>query len=103
MQHFVSEATVEQLNAIKKAIAEASRRAMEAGIDDVGGGVLFGLSDDWRYEILGLMLHNKHLEDTFGVGFHTISVPRMCPAEGNDLSGFHPIDDDTFLQNSSNP
>ena len=73
-------------------------RAMEAGIDDVGGGVLFGLSEDWRYEILGLMLHNKHLEDTFGVGFHTISVPRMCPAEGNDLSGFHPIDDETFLR-----
>ena len=73
-------------------------RAMEAGIDDVGGGVLFGLSDDWRYEILGLMLHNKHLEDTFGVGFHTISVPRMCSAQGNDLSGFHPIDDDTFLR-----
>ena len=73
-------------------------RAMEAGIDDVGGGVLFGLSDDWRYEILGLMLHNKHLEDSFGVGFHTISVPRMCPAEGNDLSGFYPIDDETFLR-----
>lgn len=73
-------------------------RAMEAGIDDVGGGVLFGLSDDWRYEILGLMLHNKHLEDTFGVGFHTISVPRMCPAEGNDLSCFHSLEDDTFLR-----
>ncbi|MBO5408514.1 MAG: [FeFe] hydrogenase H-cluster radical SAM maturase HydG [Clostridia bacterium] len=73
-------------------------RAMEAGIDDVGGGVLFGLSNDWRYEILGLMLHNKHLEDTFGVGFHTISVPRMCPAEGNDLSGFYPVDDATFLR-----
>ena len=73
-------------------------RAMEAGIDDVGAGVLFGLSDNWRYEILGLMLHNQHLEDTFGVGFHTISVPRMCPAEGNDLSGFHPIDDETFLR-----
>ncbi len=73
-------------------------RAMEAGIDDVGGGVLFGLSQDWRYEILGIMLHNKHLEDTFGVGFHTISVPRMCPADGNDLSDFYPIDDDTFLR-----
>ena len=73
-------------------------RAMEAGIDDVGGGVLFGLANNWRYEILGLMLHNKHLEDTFGVGFHTISVPRMCPAAGNDLSEFHPIDDATFLK-----
>lgn len=73
-------------------------RAMEAGIDDVGGGVLFGLSDNWRYEILGLMLHNKHLEDTFGVGFHTISVPRLCPAPGNDLADFYPIDDETFLR-----
>ncbi len=73
-------------------------RAMEAGIDDVGGGVLFGLSNDWRYEVLGLMLHNKHLEDTFGVGFHTISVPRLCPAAGNDLSAFYPINDDTFLR-----
>ncbi len=73
-------------------------RAMEAGIDDVGGGVLFGLSQDWRYEILGLMLHNQHLEEKFGVGFHTISVPRMCPAEGNDLSGFHPVEDSVFLR-----
>ncbi len=73
-------------------------RAMEAGIDDVGGGVLFGLCDDWRYEILGLMLHNKHLEDTFGVGFHTISVPRLCPTADSDLSAFHPIDDETFLR-----
>jgi len=56
-------------------------RAMAAGIDDVGGGVLFGLYD-YRYEVLGLMLHNRHLEEAFGVGFHTISVPRICDAEG---------------------
>ena len=49
-------------------------RAMEAGIDDVGAGVLFGLYDP-RFEVLGLMMHNAHLEEKFGVGFHTISVP----------------------------
>ena len=62
---------------------DAFDRAMEAGIEDVGGGVLFGLYD-YRYEVLSLMLHNEHLEQRFGVGFHTISVPRMCKAEGMD-------------------
>lgn len=71
-------------------------RAMEGGIDDVGGGVLFGLYDPC-FEVLGLMIHNEHLEEAFGVGFHTISVPRICPAEGMDLSAFpHLVDDDTF-------
>lgn len=71
-------------------------RAMEAGIDDVGGGVLFGLAD-YRFEVLSLMLHNEHLEDEFGVGFHTISVPRLKKAEGMDLEEFpHIIDDTTF-------
>ncbi|MGL4774578.1 MAG: [FeFe] hydrogenase H-cluster radical SAM maturase HydG [Clostridium sp.] len=56
-------------------------RAMEGGIDDVGGGVLFGLADP-KFEVLGLMLHNEHLEEKYGVGFHTISVPRLKPAEG---------------------
>lgn len=54
----------------------AFERAMEAGIDDVGGGVLFGLSD-YKFEVLALMLHNDHLEEKFGVGFHTVSVPRL--------------------------
>jgi 2-iminoacetate synthase len=54
---------------------------MSAGIDDVGIGVLFGLYD-FRFEVLGLLLHSLHLEDRFGVGCHTISVPRMRPAEG---------------------
>jgi len=62
-------------------------RAMEADIDDVGGGVLFGLSD-YKFEILGLMLHNDHLEEKFGVGFHTISVPRLQKAEGMELSQY---------------
>ncbi|MFA9398436.1 MAG: [FeFe] hydrogenase H-cluster radical SAM maturase HydG, partial [Clostridiaceae bacterium] len=71
-------------------------RAMEGGIDDVGGGVLFGLSD-WKFEILSLMLHNEHLEEKFGVGFHTISVPRLKKAEGMDMEMFSDlVDDETF-------
>jgi len=71
-------------------------RAMQRGIDDVGGGVLFGLYDA-KFEVLGLMLHNEHLEKTFGVGFHTISVPRLKKAEGMDLEQFpHIPDDATF-------
>jgi len=63
-------------------------RAMEAGIDDVGIGVLFGLFD-WRFEILALMQHIRHLENKFGVGPHTISVPRLEPASGSEIS-YHP-------------
>lgn len=71
-------------------------RAMEADIDDVGGGVLFGLSD-YKFEILGLMLHNDHLEEKFGVGFHTISVPRLQKAEGMELDEFpHLVTDHEF-------
>ncbi len=71
-------------------------RAMEAGIDDVGAGVLFGLYD-YRYEVLGLMIHNEHLEQKFGVGFHTISVPRICNAEGVDSINYkNAVDDETF-------
>ncbi len=70
-------------------------RAMEGGIDDVGGGVLFGLADP-RYEVIALMLHNEHLEEKFGVGFHTISVPRLKQAGGMDLSSYPLVDDDMF-------
>ncbi|MGL4741302.1 MAG: [FeFe] hydrogenase H-cluster radical SAM maturase HydG [Sarcina sp.] len=71
-------------------------RAMKAGIDDVGGGVLFGLAD-YRYEVLGLLQHNDHLEDKFGVGFHTISVPRLKKAKGMDLENYpYLISDDEF-------
>jgi len=71
-------------------------RSMEAGIDDVGGGVLFGLAD-YMFEVIALMMHNEHLEDKWGVGFHTISVPRLKKAEGMDLSEFpNMIDDETF-------
>ncbi|MGL4450106.1 MAG: [FeFe] hydrogenase H-cluster radical SAM maturase HydG [Sarcina sp.] len=62
-------------------------RAMNAGIDDVGGGALFGLAD-YRFEVLGLMMHNKHLEDTHGVGFHTISVPRLKKAKGMTMENY---------------
>ncbi|MFA5040719.1 MAG: [FeFe] hydrogenase H-cluster radical SAM maturase HydG [Bdellovibrionales bacterium] len=60
-------------------------RAQQGGIDDVGLGVLFGLAD-WKYEILALMKHIGHLEDRFGVGCHTISFPRIEPADGSELS-----------------
>lgn len=62
-------------------------RAMEAGIDDVGAGVLFGLSDP-RFEVLSLMMHNNHLEEKYGVGFHTISVPRLQEASGVNLESY---------------
>ncbi len=72
-------------------------RAMAAGIDDCGVGVLFGLAD-WRFDLLGLMQHIRHLEATFGVGPHTISVPRMEPASGSDMAEHppHPVSDDAF-------
>jgi 2-iminoacetate synthase len=66
----------------------AMDRAMEAGINDVGIGVLFGLFD-WRFEILALMQHIRHLEQRYGVGPHTISVPRLEPATGSDVA-MHP-------------
>ena len=66
----------------------AMDRAMEAGINDVGIGVLFGLFD-WRFEVLALMQHIRHLEERFGVGPHTLSVPRLEPATGSDVS-VHP-------------
>ncbi|MCX5769005.1 MAG: [FeFe] hydrogenase H-cluster radical SAM maturase HydG [Candidatus Hydrogenedentes bacterium] len=67
----------------------AMDRAMEAGIDDVGIGVLFGLCD-YRFEILALMQHIQHLERKFGVGPHTISVPRLEPASGSDIASQPP-------------
>ncbi|HOW28107.1 MAG TPA: [FeFe] hydrogenase H-cluster radical SAM maturase HydG [Elusimicrobiota bacterium] len=58
----------------------AMHRALETGvIDDVGLGVLFGLAD-WRFEVIGLLLHNIELEKRFGIGAHTLSFPRVEPA-----------------------
>jgi 2-iminoacetate synthase len=62
-------------------------RAMTGGIDDVGAGVLFGLYD-YKYEVLALLLHALHLEEAWGVGPHTISMPRIRPAGGIDLEKF---------------
>ena len=72
-------------------------RAMDAGIDDVGVGVLFGLYD-WKFEMLALQQHIRHLEQTFGVGPHTISVPRLEPAVGSDLAEAppHAVSDTDF-------
>jgi len=77
---------------------EAMDRAMEAGIDDVGFGVLFGL-ELYRYEFAGLLMHAEHMEAKFGVGPHTISVPRIRPADDIDPDQFdNSIDDDTFAK-----
>lgn len=69
--------------------ATVFHRAMEAGIDDVGMGVLFGLAD-WRFEMLAMMDTVKDLEKTFGFGCHTLSVPRMEPAHGSDVAAAPP-------------
>ena len=77
---------------------EAMDRAMEGGIDDVGIGVLFGL-DTWRYDMTGLLMHAEHLEARFGVGPHTISVPRICPADDIDTGNFpDAVPDDIFCR-----
>lgn len=77
---------------------EAMDRAMEGGIDDVGIGVLFGL-ELYRYEFAGLLMHAEHLEAVHGVGPHTISVPRICPADDIDPANFdNSISDDIFAK-----
>ena len=77
---------------------EAMDRAMEAGIDDVGLGVLFGLTL-YRYDFVGLLMHGEHLEATWGVGPHTISVPRICPADDVDPGTFsNAVPDEIFLK-----
>ena len=77
---------------------EAMDRAMEGGIDDVGLGVLFGL-DKYRYDFAGLLMHAEHLDAAFGVGPHTISVPRLKHADDIDPDQFdNGIDDDTFAK-----
>ena len=77
---------------------EAMDRAMTGGIDDVGLGVLFGL-EGYRYEFCALLMHAQHLETVFGVGPHTISVPRIKRADDIDPAAFdNGIDDDTFAK-----
>ncbi len=75
---------------------EAMDRAMDGGIDDVGCGVLFGLNL-YRYDFVGLLMHAEHLEAAKGVGPHTISVPRIRPADDISPDNFsNAIDDVTF-------
>lgn len=75
---------------------EAMDRAMQAGIDDVGCGVLYGL-ENYKYDFVGMLMHAKHLEDTYGCGPHTISVPRIRPADDIDPDTFdNGVPDDIF-------
>lgn len=75
---------------------EAMDRAQLGGIDDVGCGVLFGLNN-YEYDFVGLLMHAEHLEARFGVGPHTISVPRIRPADDIDPETFeNAISDDIF-------
>lgn len=77
---------------------EAMDRAMEGGIDDVGMGVLFGLNT-YRYDFVGLLMHAEHLEAAFGVGPHTVSVPRICPADDISTEDFpNAISDEVFCR-----
>ncbi|MBR5598731.1 MAG: [Alphaproteobacteria bacterium] len=77
---------------------EAMDRAITGGLEDVGLGVLFGLHN-YAYEFMGLLMHSLHLEKTYGIGPHTISVPRLCPADGIDVNSFsNALPDDIFLK-----
>ena len=77
---------------------EAMDRAMQGGIDDVGIGVLFGL-ETYRYDFVGLLMHAEHLEATYGVGPHTISLPRLCKADDVDTGDFeNAVPDDIFYK-----
>lgn len=72
-------------------------RAMEAGIDDVGIGVLFGLYD-WRFEVLSLVRHTNHLEACYNVGPHTISFPRLQNALNLDIDDKYTLSDEEFTR-----
>jgi len=74
-------------------------RAMKAGIDDLGIGALMGLYN-WKFEVMGLLYHTIHLEETFGVGPHTISFPRIEPAVGTEFTQNPPykVSDEDFKQ-----
>ncbi len=76
----------------------AHDRAMLGGVDDVGFGALFGLYD-YKFEVMGLMMHALHLEERFGVGPHTVSVPRIRPARGVNYDNFpYLVNDDQFMK-----
>jgi 2-iminoacetate synthase len=73
----------------------AMHRAMQSGIDDVGLGVIYGLYD-FKYDTLGMLMHAEHLERIFGIGPHTISVPRLREVEGEDLSMYPLVSNEQF-------
>lgn len=75
----------------------AMDRAIEGGLKDLGMGVLYGLSD-WKLEVLSLIAHAQYLERTYGIGPHTISVPRICAIRGGTFVPPHPVSDDDFLR-----
>lgn len=75
----------------------AMDRAFAGGIDDMGIGALFGLYD-WRFEVLGLVSHALHLQKNYGVGPHTISFPRIQPANDLDLELPYRVSDEQFKQ-----
>ena len=74
---------------------DSPARAIESGCDDVGIGSLFGLYD-WRFEVLSLVAHSRHLQKHYGVGPHTISFPRMRPALGVNIDDSHLVSDADF-------
>ncbi len=76
---------------------ETMDRAQKAGIDDVGIGVLFGLYD-YKFEVLALLMHAQHLDKTFGTGPHTISIPRIEPAQNAPVANNIPcpVSDEDF-------
>ena len=77
---------------------EAMDRAMQGGIDDVGIGVLFGL-ETYRYDFIALLMHAQHLEAVYGVGPHTVSVPRLCMADDIDVKDFkNCVPDEVFYK-----
>jgi len=75
----------------------AHDRAFSAGLDDLGLGVLFGLYD-WRFEVLALVSHAQYMDKKYGVGPHTISVPRFQPAETVAFKPAYPVNDSDFLK-----
>src|SRR4030067_2525031 len=77
----------------------ALSRAMKAGIDDVGMGFLCGLYD-YKFEVLALLYHARQLEKEYGVGPHTVSVPRIEPAAGAPISinPPHAVGDEDFMK-----
>ncbi|AEG59900.1 [FeFe] hydrogenase H-cluster radical SAM maturase HydG [Desulforamulus ruminis] len=76
----------------------AHDRAMMAGVDDVGFGVLYGLYD-YKFEVMAQIMHAQHMEERFGVGPHTISVPRIRPAQGVDYDSYpYLVNDEQFMK-----